>query len=107
MEYALVWAKDGRDVKLVKAAKANKIPIPKAIQNKPKIQDWDLLYWDCFMDLCSSRQLVNGMGHIQWNTIHTWAVRFAIDDPDQFAVLRYVVGKMDEWWVDYFRERQK
>lgn len=107
MDYALTWAKDGKDEKLVKVAKANKIAIPKAIQNKPTVQDWDLLYWDCFMDLCGSRQLVNGMGHIPWSAVNDWAIRFAIHDPDQFEILRFVVGKMDEYWVEHFRQRKK
>ena len=105
MEYSLTWAKEGRDTKLVKAAKANKLPIPKAILNKPKVPEWDLLYWDCFMDLCASRQLVNGLGFIPWSAVNDWAARHSIVDGDEFEVLRYVVWKMDEWWVDYFRKR--
>lgn len=101
----MTWAKDGRDEKLVKAAKANKLPIPKAIQNKPKVGTHDLLYYECFMDLCGTRQMANGLGFIPWTAINDWAVRQAVNDSDQFEVLRYVVGQMDEFWVDYFRKR--
>jgi hypothetical protein len=106
LEYALTWAKDGRDEKLVKAAKANKLPIPKAILDKPTIRDWDLLYWDCFMDLCSTRQLVHGLGYIPWPAVNDWASRHTVNNADEFEVLRYVVWKMDEWWVNFFRERK-
>ena len=102
-----MWAKDGRDDKLVKAAERNKIPIPQAIQDKPTIPEWDLLYWDCFMDLCGTRQLVHGLGSIPWTAINEWAFRHAIVHEDEFEMLRYVVGKMDEWWCNYFRERKK
>lgn len=107
MEYQLTWAKDGKDEKLVKAAKANKLPIPKAIQNKPRIQEWDWIYWECFNDLCGSRQMVNGLGFIPWDSVDRWARRHDIRDEEQFEMLRYVVGKMDEYWVDYFRKGKK
>ena len=105
MEYKLTWAKDGRDEKLVKAAKANRLPIPLAIQNQPIVHTYDLLYWECFMDLCTTRQMVHGLGYISWSAINDWAIRHELADQDEFEVLRYVVEKMDQFWVDHFRQR--
>ena len=106
MEYQLTWAKDGKDEKLVKAAKANRLPIPKAILEKPIVKEWDWLYWECFNDLCGSRPMANGLGFIPWDSINNWASRHGIGDAEQFEGLRYVVGKMDEFWVDHFRQRK-
>lgn len=58
------------------------------------------------MDLCASRPMVNGVGYIPWTAVNDWALRHSVDSVDEFAVLRYVVAKMDEFWVDHFRKRQ-
>ena len=100
----MTWAKDGKDEKLVKAAKENKLPIPAAILNRPILHTHDLLYWECFMDLCTTRQMGGGMGYISWSAVHAWALRHELADTDEFEELRYVVQKMDEFWVDHFRQ---
>lgn len=49
--------------------------------------------------------MANGLGLIPWDSINAWAQRMDIRDAEQFESLRYVVGKMDEWWVGYFRQK--
>lgn len=105
LEYGIVYARDGKDKVLVKAAKANKLPIPKFIEERPTVQVWDDLYWQCFNDLCGDREMVNGLGFIPWTAVNAWAQRQGITDVDEFEMLRYVVGQMDEWWVGHFRKR--
>ena len=58
------------------------------------------------MDLCASRQMVHGVGYIPWDSLNTWATRHTINDSDQFELLRYVVSKMDEFWVEHFKGKK-
>jgi hypothetical protein len=105
LQYSLVWAKDGKDEQLVKAAITNRLPIPKAIQEKPTVPQHDLLFWQCFMDLCGTREMGQSLGFIPWTAVHQWAMRHEILDPDDFEELRYVVGAMDEFWINHFRKK--
>ena len=47
----------------------------------------------------------HGMGYISWDSINAWAIRHRITDPDEFEMLRSVVGKMDNFWLDYFKQK--
>lgn len=49
----------------------------------------------------------HSVGYIPWSAIRDWAIFQGVTDPDEFEVLRYVVQKMDTFWVEFFQAKHK
>jgi hypothetical protein len=102
LQYSLTWGKDNTDDKIAAAAREEGYATPETIQDQPRVELYDQIYWDCFNDLCGTRPVGQTVGWIPWTAINDWAKRNGIDDPDEFEVLKKLVVQMDVAWIEHF-----
>lgn len=52
-------------------------------------------YWNAFYNLSSDRQRGFGAGPIPWSSIDRYAIRYQVDQPEQFELFVRLVRAMD------------
>jgi hypothetical protein len=62
--------------------------------------------WEAFWRLTTDRQSGMGVGPIPWTALDRWAVRHAIDDPDEFDEFEELIMSMDQVYLEHVRKEQ-
>lgn len=107
MQYSLTWGRESTDDRIAKAAKEEGYAIPKTVTQKPRVELYEKLYWDCFMDLCGTRTIGTVLGWIPWTAIDSWATRYGVTDADEFEILKKVVMQLDGVWMEHFKTKRE
>lgn len=81
-----------------------KRPYPKSIRNAPELEMGLGLYMQAFLDLDSSRLSGMSMGRIPWLTIYDYCDRIGVIG-DQRIDLIYCVQSLDDWYVEWHKEK--
>ena len=81
-----------------------KQPYPNSIRDAPELDMGLGLYMQAFLDLDSSRLSGMSMGRIPWLTINDYCDRIGVIG-DQKVDLIYCVQGLDNWYVEWHREK--
>lgn len=84
--------------------KRNK-PFPEPLASSQLLPESEF-YWNAYVDLSTCRNSSMSVGQISWSDIMLWADRNKLDD-EQREILKYIVYKMDEFYIKYSEEKQK
>jgi len=99
----LTWGKDKTDEKILAAAREAGVPPPVTVTERPTVDLWNELYWDCFMDLTGTRPVGGSLGFIPWTAIDAWATRYKIIEAFEFQVLCRMVTALDLEYLAHHR----
>lgn len=89
--------------KIIERCNAEKLPLPKAIQNAPSLRLGLELFMQGFNDLDSSRTIGMVEGPISWNAVQEYCMLNELDE-DQTADMHYYIREMDS---EFLKERKK
>ena len=81
---------------LVLMAQMQGKPIPEAIANAPKLNEYDYFFLKVYNDLSSERSIGFGIGPIPWGSVHKYCTAYGLY-LDDLEDLVYVIQKLDEW----------
>jgi hypothetical protein len=77
-------------------------PLP-FLENEPELAEHLQFEWRAFRDLSTDRQQGFGIGPIPWTSLDRYAVRHAIDDPDEFDRFRQLMQAMDSAYCEHVK----
>lgn len=90
----------GVERQIIEAAAARGGRLPDKIANAPEILEGLAIYWYAFIDLTSCRHPgFNGPGPIPWDSINQWAIRYGLDDEEDFDRLAAIIQEMDSAYL--------
>lgn len=94
------------EIKIMQWEEEN-IPLPKSIREMPSLEDHEEFYYKAFNELHTCR---NQNMCIPWDSINLYAVRYDIDDFEDFEFFSIVIQTVDEFyreWMEKQRESAK
>lgn len=78
-----------------------------ALDARPEVADHLVFVWSAFWELGSDRAIGFAAGPIPFTAIDAYAVRYGIEDIDQFDRFRALIRAMEGERADYQEERRK
>jgi hypothetical protein len=70
-------------------------PVPAEYAWRPRLHPALQIYWDAFWELSADRQVGMAIGRIPYTAIDRYAVRYGIEDVDEFDTFREIMRSMD------------
>lgn len=97
----------GREKIIQQALRAGK-PIPKKLEDPPEIWPHNVLYFNAFLDLNTSRALGFGAGPLTWTAIHDYCIANGFD-VEQYENAHFFLRQMDTVFLGLMdkKERQR
>jgi hypothetical protein len=75
-------------------------PVPPDYLQRPRLHPALQIYWDAFWELSADRQIGMAIGRIPFTAIDRYAVRYGIEEVDEFDTFRNVIRSMDAEFRD-------
>lgn len=92
--------------KIIDQCLQTKTPIPDKILNAPELQVGQEFYLSAWDELSYDRPMGFGVGYIPSASLRTY-IRDCDLTEDQEFLLRFVIRRMDNWYVGYMSEKNK
>lgn len=91
--------------KIIEECIRRKRPLPPKIENAPRLELHQALYYEAFLALHTCRGGM-GDGPIPWTAMNEYALTYKLDD-EQRETLFYHVRALDQAWMEWQSEKRK
>jgi len=81
--------------------------VPPGYLRRPKLHTALQFYWDAFWELSADREVGFAMGRIPFTSIDRYAVRYEIDEIDEFDRFREMMRSMDAEFRRFYEPGKK
>ncbi|RAI44703.1 phage tail assembly chaperone [Rhodoplanes roseus] len=97
----------GGEIEILERWLAEGRKVPPGYLDRPVLPPGAAMVWDAFTTLSSDRSVGMGEGPIPFASIDRWAVRYGIDDLDEFDRFAALVQALDGRYLAARRDEQE
>lgn len=90
---------------ILKQVLRERLPVPKRIQNAPRLRFGLELYYGAFFDLCSCRLNAWDFGEIPWTATNEYCRTLGLDE-DQTEKMHYFIALLDRTYLRIMRKKR-